>query len=92
MFPRQHRLNEEVRISGAFKSKASLIRNATVSQDIDEDLGDTWVEFGVGANINWTENTYTYIDLERSNGGDIKENWRWNVGIRHTFSSVRLII
>lgn len=70
---------------GDFKSKASLIRNATVSQDIEEDLGDTWVEFGVGANINWTENTYTYIDLERSNGGDIKENWRWNVGIRHTF-------
>ena len=70
---------------GDFKSKASLIRNATVSQDIEEDLGDTWVEFGVGANIIWTENTYTYIDLERSNGGDIKENWRWNVGIRHTF-------
>ena len=70
---------------GDFDSKASLVNNAAVSQNIHEDLGDTWVEFGVGANFNWTENTYTYIDLERSNGGEIKENWRWNVGVRHVF-------
>ena len=70
---------------GDFDSKASLVNNAAVSQNINEDLGDTWVEFGVGANFNWTENTYTYIDLERSNGGEIKENWRWNVGVRHVF-------
>ena len=52
---------------------------------IEEDLGGAWVEMGVGANFNWTENTYTYIDFERTNGGDVKENYRWNVGIRHTF-------
>ena len=52
---------------------------------IHDDLGDTWVEFGFGANFNWTENTYTYVDLERANGGEVKENWRWNVGLRHTF-------
>lgn len=52
---------------------------------IHDDLGDTWVEFGVGANFNWTENTYTYVDLERANGGEVKENWRWNVGLRHVF-------
>ena len=28
---------------------------------------------------------YSYVDLERSNGGDVKENWRWNVGIRNVF-------
>ena len=70
---------------GDFDSKASLVDNASVSQNIHEDLGDTWVEFGVGANFNWTDNTYTYVDLERANGGEIKENWRWNVGIRHVF-------
>lgn len=50
-----------------------------------EDLGDTWVEFGIGANFNWTPNTYTYVDLERTNGGEVKENWRWNIGLRHVF-------
>ena len=51
----------------------------------DEELKGTWLEMGVGANFNWTENTYTYIDLERTNGGDVKENYRWNIGVRHTF-------
>lgn len=40
---------------------------------------------GVGANFNWTKNTYTYVDFERTNGGDVKENYRWNVGIHHNF-------
>ena len=51
----------------------------------DEELKGTWLEMGVGANFNWTENTYTYIDLERTNGGDVKENYRWNIGVRYTF-------
>ena len=52
---------------------------------IEEDLGGAWIEMGVGANFNWSEDTYTYVDLERTNGGDVKENYRWNVGIRHVF-------
>ena len=50
-----------------------------------EDLGGSWVEYGIGANFNWTENTYTYVDLERTSGGEVKENYRWNVGLRHVF-------
>ena len=50
-----------------------------------EDLGGSWVEFGVGANFNLTDNTYTYVDLEKNAGGEVKGNWRWNVGIRHVF-------
>jgi outer membrane autotransporter protein len=50
-----------------------------------DDLGGTWYEFGVGANFNWTENTYTYVDLERTTSGEVNENWRWNVGLRHVF-------
>ena len=52
---------------------------------IYEDLGGSWVEYGVGANFNLTDRTYTYVDLERNSGGEIKENWRWNVGLRHVF-------
>ena len=70
---------------GDFDSTATLMSDRTLYDHVSEDLGDTWVEFGVGANFNWTDTTYSYVDLERTNGGDVKENWRWNVGIRHVF-------
>lgn len=59
--------------------------NGTGRNYIYEDLGGSWVEYGVGANFNLTDRTYTYVDLERNSGGEIKENWRWNVGLRHVF-------
>lgn len=70
---------------GDFDSTATLMSDRSIYDNIGEDLGDTWVEFGIGANFNWTPNTYTYVDLERTNGGDVKENWRWNIGLRHVF-------
>lgn len=70
---------------GDFDSTATLMSDRTLFDHVSEDLGDTWVEFGVGANFNWTDTTYCYVDLERTNGGDVKENWRWNVGLRHVF-------
>ena len=70
---------------GDFDSTATLMSDRTIFDRVSEDLGDTWVEFGVGANFNWTDTTYSYVDLERTNGGDVKENWRWNVGLRHVF-------
>lgn len=70
---------------GDFDSTATLMSDRTLYDHVSEDLGDTWVEFGVGANFNWTDTTYSYVDFERTNGGDVKENWRWNVGIRHVF-------
>ena len=70
---------------GDFDSTATLMSDRSIYDNIGEDLGNTWVEFGIGANFNWTPNTYTYVDLERTNGGDVKENWRWNIGLRHVF-------
>jgi len=76
------------RVSGLHDFQGDYDVTATKGKavnDFSDDLGDTWVEFGLGANFNWTDNTYTYVDLERSNGGEIKENWRWNIGLRHVF-------
>ena len=70
---------------GEFDSTASLASDRTVSDRVSEDLGGTWYEYGVGANFNWTDSTYTYVDLERNSGGEVKENWRWNIGLRHVF-------
>ena len=53
--------------------------------EFSDDLGGTWAEYGVGANLNINETTYAYFDFERTSGGEVKENWRWNVGVRHTF-------
>ena len=49
------------------------------------DLGGAWVEYAVGANFNLTDNAYTYVDLERTSGGEVTENWRWNVGFRYVW-------
>lgn len=76
------------RLSGLYDFDGEVNGTATkgvAHNTIEEDLGGAWVEMGVGANFNWTPNTYTYIDFERTNGGEVKENYRWNVGIRHTF-------
>lgn len=67
---------------GEMESKASLGR---ARNTVTDDLGGTWVEYGIGANFNWTDRTYTYVDLERNSGGEVRENWRWNVGLRHVF-------
>ena len=70
---------------GESTAVASLVNDSSVRSGIHEDLGGTWYEVGVGANFNVTDNTYTYVDLEKTSGGEVKENWRWNVGLRHTF-------
>ena len=58
---------------------------ASACSDIRDDLGGTWCEFGLGANYNLTKNAYTYVDLEKTTGGEVKENWRWNVGMRYVW-------
>ena len=52
---------------------------------VSDDLGGSWVEYGLGANFNLTDATYTYVDLERTSDGEVKEKWRWNVGLRTVF-------
>ena len=76
------------RVSGLYDFDGEV--NGTASKGvahntIEEDMGGAWIEMGIGANFNWTDNTYTYVDFERTNGGEVKENYRWNVGVRHTF-------
>ena len=70
---------------GESTAVASLVSDSNVSKGIYEDLGGTWYEVGVGANFNVTDNTYTYVDLEKTSGGEVKENWRWNVGMRYVW-------
>jgi len=49
------------------------------------DNGDTWYEFGMGAQVQISRNTHFYGDIERSFGGDTKKEWQVNTGIRWEF-------
>ncbi len=51
----------------------------------DEDLGGGWCEVGVGTNINLSDVTHLYFDIEKTYGGDITTDWKWNAGIRYSF-------
>jgi len=49
------------------------------------DGDDTWVEYGIGANVKLTDNTYIWADVERTEGAKIDEEWRGTVGFRFSF-------
>lgn len=69
-----------------FKGEAETVAKLNgQSVTLKDDLGGTWGELGIGANFNLTDTTYTYVDLEKTTGGDVSEKWRWNVGLRHVF-------
>lgn len=88
-FP-ENRGNTYLRISGAYdfmgesEGEARLLTGAS-HRKLEEDLGGAWLETAVGANFRLTEASNVYVDLERINGGEVVENWRWNVGFRTEF-------
>ena len=69
-----------------FKGESEAVASlGAKSVRMSDDIGGTWGEFGVGTNFRLTPATYTYVDLERTTGGEVSEMWRWNVGVRHVF-------
>ena len=65
------------------KITGAVTGGKAVSQKIDGD--DTWLEYGIGANVKLTDKTYIWADVERTEGADIDEEWRGTVGIRYSF-------
>lgn len=61
----------------------AAVHGGTYTLETDGD--DTWIEFGVGANFNLIKNLYGWVDLERTEGADLDEDWRANVGVRYSF-------
>ncbi|CQI88279.1 putative autotransporter protein [Yersinia rohdei] len=50
----------------------------------NQDGKDSWITYGIGTNIQLTEdnNSRFYLDLEKSSGGNINTNWQVNAGLR----------
>ena len=70
---------------GESEFTASLVFDSSVRSTVKDDIGGTYYEMGIGANYKFADNAYTYVDFERQNGGDVKEKWRWNVGLRYVW-------
>ena len=55
------------------------------TRTMEQDLGGGWFEVGVGTNINLSDATYVYLDVEKTYGGDVATPWQWNAGVRYSF-------
>ena len=67
---------------GEMESTARLDNSVN---SVRHDIGGTWYEWGIGANFNVMPNAYFHVDLERTNGGEVVEDWRYNLGVRYVF-------
>ena len=65
------------------ETKVSFSKGA--SRSFEQDLGGGWWEVGVGTNINLSDATHLYFDVEKTYGGNIATPWQWNAGVRWSF-------
>lgn len=56
-----------------------------VSRDLSVDIGGTWVSYGIGAQFNTSKNLNFYGTLERANGSEYQEDYRYSVGMSYRF-------
>jgi len=69
-----------------FLGDAKITGSALGNSEVHElDGEDTWLEYGIGANVKLTEKTYIWADVERTAGADLDEEWRGTVGVRFSF-------
>lgn len=68
-----HEFSGDTEITGGNGSKYSV------------DGKDTWFEYGIGANFNINKATYVWVDVQRTSGADLDEDWRANIGVRYSF-------
>lgn len=81
---------------GSLYAKASVLHDfagdadtyltyGELSNSYSQDIGDTWYEAGFGANWKMNADSYLYVDVIRTFGGDIRTPWQWNAGVRWGF-------
>ena len=76
--------NVYLRIAGVKEFEGEL--DTTIDgKSVSEDLGDSWIEYGVGANYRVLENLNIYADLEKTGSAEVETNWQANLGFRYEF-------
>ena len=67
------------------ETKATMSGTGTGTAPFEQDLGGGWWEVGVGTNLNLSEATHLYFDVEKTYGGNVATPWQWNAGVRWSF-------
>lgn len=62
---------------------AAALGGAEKHEDVD--ISGTWYSYGVGAQFNTSKNMSFYGTLERANGSDYSESYRFSVGASYRF-------
>lgn len=72
---------------GDMEATASKVNKATALNvlHLKEELGDTWIKYGVCANFSLARNAYMFVDFEKTVRSDVKGNWKWTIGARYMF-------
>lgn len=70
---------------GDVEGQARALTQGAQWRSFEQELAGTWGEFGVGGTFNFTDNSKVFFDVSRSVGGDIENNYRFNVGAKYTF-------
>ncbi len=60
-------------------------KSGAASRTISEELGGTWYEYGIGADLNATNQLHFWADLERGEGGEVDTDYRVTVGMRYSY-------
>lgn len=59
--------------------------SAGLARGISTDLGGTWVSYGLGMQFEAGQNLSIYGSLDRANGSDYQEDYRYSVGVRYVW-------
>ena len=68
-----------------FDGESTVTMSGAGTASFKQDLGGGWWEVGVGTNINLSDATHLYFDVEKTYGGDVATPWQWNAGVRWSF-------
>lgn len=49
--------------------------------DLSQDHGGTWVEYGIGTSFNTTHASSAYADFGRTTGGEVESSWNGSAGV-----------
>lgn len=68
-----------------FDGESTVTMSGAGTASFKQDLGGGWWEVGVGTNLNLSDATHLYFDVEKTFGGNIATPWQWNAGVRWSF-------
>ena len=68
-----------------FDGETKATMSGAGAASFEQDLGGGWWEVGVGTNLNLSEATHLYFDVEKTFGGNVATPWQWNAGVRWSF-------